>query len=145
MGCSFVPLNKSNCTDYCSLHAFSLITYNSNHICMNMSHIQMGPNRGLLFSLTWPGENSARRRVCLPSHRLVGELSHPIELLLHLVISALTPTGGNIPHDFSQYNAPCSTAVQNKIQAFIFYFPHCKLPALKTYSTITISFLKFPN
>lgn len=81
---------------------------------------------GVLFPLTWPGENSARRAVCLPSHRLVGELSHPIELLLHLVFSALTPTGGNIPHYFSQYNGPCSTEAQHKIQSSIFPFPHRK-------------------
>lgn len=30
----------------------------------------------------------------LPAHRLVGELSHPVELLLHLVFSARTPTRG---------------------------------------------------
>ncbi len=62
--------------------------------------------------------------VCLPSHRLVGELSHPVELLLHLVFSALTPTGENIPHYFSQHNGPCSTGAQRKFQAAIFLFPH---------------------
>lgn len=30
--------------------------------------------------------------VRLPSHRLVGELAHPIELLLHLVSCAFTPS-----------------------------------------------------
>lgn len=102
-----------------------------------MIHILLGPYRGLLFPFTWPGENSARRAVCLPSHRLVGELSHPIELLLHLVFSALTPTGGNIPHYFSQYNGPCSTEAQHKIQSSIFPFPHRKLPTPKTDPTIT--------
>lgn len=101
---------------------------------MDMIHIVLGPCRGVLFPLTWPGENSARKRVYLPSHRLVGELSHPIELLLHFVFSALTPTGGNIPHYFSQYNGPCSTEAQHKIQSAIFPFPHRKLPTPKNLS-----------
>lgn len=65
---------------------------------------------GLSLLSLWPGENKRTGEdkksgfAFLPSHRLVGELSHPIELLLHLVfLSALTPTGGNIPHYFSQY------------------------------------------
>lgn len=44
--------------------------------------------------MTWPGENCALKAFVLPPHRLVGELSHPVELLLHLVFSAFTPTRG---------------------------------------------------
>lgn len=50
---------------------------------------------GLSLLSLWPGENKRtggriiiikkRGFAFLPSHRLVGELSHPIELLLHLV------------------------------------------------------------
>lgn len=46
-----------------------------------------------------------------------------------LYLSALTPTGGNIPHYFSQYNGPCSAAAQHKIPTVAFPFPHRKLPA----------------
>lgn len=88
-----------------------------------MIHILLGPFRGGGFSSLWLGPASTER-VCLPSHRLVGELAHPIELLLHLVFSALTPTGGNIPAYFSQCNGPCSTEAQRKIQSPIFSFLH---------------------
>lgn len=76
-------------------------------------------------------DNSARKKVSLPSHRLVGELSHPIELLLHLVFSALTPTRGNIPHYFSQYICPFSTEVQHKLQSAIFPFPSSQAASAK--------------
>lgn len=50
--------------------------------------------RSLYFWLG-PGENCALKAFLLPAHRLVGELSHPVELLLHLVFSACTtPTRG---------------------------------------------------
>lgn len=77
-------------------------------------------------------------RVPLPSHRLVGELPHPIELLLHLVcvlrlnvhISNLKlflrshPQRANIPGDASQRDAPCSwTAAQHTIRAPIISLP----------------------
>lgn len=88
-----------------------------------MIHILLGPFRGGGFSSLWLGPASTER-ICLPSHRLVGELAHPIELLLHLVFSALTPTGGNIPDYFSQCNGPCSTEAQRKIQSPIFSFLH---------------------
>lgn len=50
---------------------------------------------------------------------------------------ALTPTGGKIPHYFSQYNAPCSTAAQRKSQSAMFPVPHRNLPTPESYSTIT--------
>lgn len=85
--------------------------------------------------------------VPLPSHRLVGELPHPIELLLHLVrVVRLNmhiniffssklflrshPQRANIPGDVSQRDAPCSwTEAQHTIRAPIFPFPHRRLRA----------------
>lgn len=100
----------------------------------NMSN---GAIRGASLPTDLARRESARKRFSLPSDRLVGELSHPIELFLHLVFSALKPTGANIPHYFSECNAPCSTASQLKIQCVIFSFPHLNLPTPKSYSTIT--------
>ena len=43
----------------------------------------------------------------LPAHCLVGKLSHSIELLLHLVFSALTPMGWASPHiSLTQVRSP---------------------------------------
>lgn len=95
------------------------------------------------FSSLWLGPASTKK-VCLPSHRLVGELAHPIELLLHLVFSALTPTVGNIcPHYFSQCNGPRSTEAQHKTQSPIFSFLHRKLPTPRTDPTITYFLMMF--
>lgn len=42
------------------------------------------------------------RILLLPAHGLVGELSHSVELLLHLVFfSALPPGGAASPHNIS--------------------------------------------
>ena len=62
----------------------------------------------------------------LPSHRLVGELSHSIELLLHLVSSSAltTPTGEKIPH-FSKNNGPRSTEAQQMIRSITSSLRHC--------------------
>lgn len=58
---SFVQQNKYDCTDHCLVHIFSLISCNGNHTCMDGLRILLGPYRGFLFPLTWPGENSARK------------------------------------------------------------------------------------
>lgn len=114
--------------------AYSVKYHKANNVCMDMNDIHLGPFEGG-FSSRWLGP--AKRGFCLPSHRLVGELAHPIELLLHPVISALTPMGGNIPGYFSQCKGPCSKEAQHKIQSPIFSFPHRRLPTPRTHPAIT--------
>lgn len=138
-GVFFVPLNYSQIAPsiVCSHIQPNKRICNRNHVCMDMIHMLPGPYRGFLFSFDLAGLEQCMEWVSLPSHRLVGELSHSIELLFHLEFSALTPTGENIPHYFSQNNGPCSTEAQHKIQSAVFSFPHRNLLTPKTYPTIT--------
>lgn len=56
--------------------------HHRNPVCMNIIGIFWPANLGV--SLTW---RTQKKRDYLPPHCLVGELAHPIELLLHFVFS----------------------------------------------------------
>lgn len=59
---------------------------------MNIISIFMATSGGFLFHLALP----AQKKGYLPPHRLVGELAHPIELLLHFLFSYLNAYWGVI-------------------------------------------------
>lgn len=73
--------------------------HDRNHVCMNIISIFTATNGGG-FSFIWPSEH--KKKGYSPPHRLVGELAHPIELLLHFVFTVFKRLlGSHIPHYFS--------------------------------------------
>lgn len=103
-----------------------------------------GKSGGVLFHLARRAQKKKKGEGGhLPPHCLVGELAHPIELLLHFVFSVFERLlGGDIPHYFSQRDGPGSTEAQRRIRSHMFPSPFMAGSRQRKHPTITSFFLQ---
>lgn len=85
---------------------------------MHVIGILSWPYRGFLFFSLYHGPVRIKRTdkkgfAYLPTVWLASCRIRLNCFFIFVFFSALTPTGGNIPHYFSQYNDPCSTEAQH--------------------------------